>query len=168
MRIYLIGFMCSGKSTVGSLLARSLNYPFYDVDEEIQKREKLTIPKIFELKGEKYFRKLEFEVLKDLSEEENAVISTGGGLGANEEALNYMKSKGITVYINVPFEVFLERCKDSKDRPLLKRPLEEIRKLFENRKRIYEKANVIVGGEKPPEEVVKEILSSLKGYTLGG
>jgi len=168
MRIYLIGFMCSGKSTVGSLLARFLNFPFYDVDEEVQKREGLTIPQIFERKGEEYFRKIEFEVLKDLSKEENVVISTGGGLGANEEAMEFMKSKGITVFIDVPFEVFLERCKDSEDRPLLKRPIEEIKNLFESRKRIYLKASIKVKGEKTPEEVVKEILLALERNTFGG
>lgn len=168
MRIYLIGFMCSGKSTVGSLLSRSLNIPFYDVDEEVQKREGLSIPQIFEKKGEAYFRKLEFKVLKDLSEKENVVISTGGGLGANEEALNFMKSRGTTVFIDIPFEVFLERCKDSKERPLLKRPLDEIKNLFEERRKIYSKADIKVKGEKPPEEVVKEILLSLEGNALGG
>ncbi|GAB6065085.1 shikimate kinase [Aquifex pyrophilus] len=166
MRIYLVGFMCSGKSTVGRLLSSCLDVPFYDVDEEIVKRERMSIPEIFEKRGEEYFREIEFSVLRELSENENFVISTGGGLGANERAMEFMKEKGKVIYINVNFETFLERCGKDPNRPLLKRPLSEIKELFKKRKKVYEKAHIKVEGEKAPEEVVNEILSALEGDTF--
>ncbi len=168
MNIYLVGFMCSGKTTVGRLLSSRLGVPFYDIDDEIEKREGMSIPEIFEKKGEDYFRKLEFSILQELSQGKGFVISTGGGLGANEKAMEFMKEKGSVVYIEISFETFLSRCEKDKNRPLLKKPLSEIKELFEKRKRIYEKANIKVNGEKSPEEVVKEILLSLEGNTLGG
>lgn len=168
MRIYLIGFMCSGKTTVGSLLAGRLGYSFVDLDKEIEKRENLTIPEIFEKKGENYFRKLELETLKDVSKRDNVVISTGGGLGANPEALEFMKSQGRTVWIDIKFETFLDRCGGDKSRPLLRKPVEELKKIFERRIETYKLADIKIKGEKPPEEIVEEILLSLEGNSLGG
>ena len=163
MRIYLIGFMCSGKTTIGKLLSEKLKFEFIDIDEEIRKSEGMSIPEIFEKKGENFFRKKEFETLKKISEKDNIVISTGGGLGANKKALNFMKKKGKVIWININFQTFLKRCSESTDRPLLKKSLEELKELFEKRKEIYEEADIKVNGEKKPEEVVREIILSLKG-----
>lgn len=168
MRIYLIGFMCSGKTTVGSLLASQLNYSFIDLDKEIEEIEGMSIPEIFSKKGENHFRKLEIKMLKEISKKDNLVISTGGGLGANPEALEYMKSKGKTVWIDIDFNTFLKRCSGDTDRPLLKKPIEFLEKLFKERKEIYKQADIRVKGEDPPEEIVKKILSSLKGNTFSG
>ena len=168
MRIYLIGFMCSGKTTVGSLLASQLNYSFIDLDKEIEEKEGLSIPEIFSKKGEEYFRKLEFQVLKDISNQDNLVISTGGGVGANPEALEFMKKRGKTVWIDIDFHTFLERCQGDKNRPLLKKSLDELKELFEKRKNVYKLADIRVKGEKPPENIVKEILLALEGNTLSG
>ncbi len=168
MRIYLIGFMCSGKTTVGSLLASSLGYPFVDLDKEIEEREGMSIPEIFSIKGEEYFRRLELELLKEVSKKDKVVISTGGGLGANPKAMNFMKKLGKTVWITIRFETFLRRCSGDEGRPLLRRPLEELRVLFNKRKEVYKLADIKVDGEKTPEEVVREILSSLKGNSLSG
>ncbi len=166
MRVYLIGFMCSGKTIVGSLLASQLNYSFIDLDKEIEKKEGLNIPEIFSRKGESYFRKVELETLKEISEKDNVVISTGGGLGANIEALEFMKRRGKTVWIDIDFTTFLERCSGDKNRPLLKKPLRELKELFEKRKKVYRLADIKVKGENSPEEIVKEILLSLKGNSL--
>ncbi len=168
MKIYLIGFMCSGKTTVGSLLASHLNYSFIDLDKKIEEKEGLSIPEIFSKKGEEYFRKLEFQVLKDISNQDNLVISTGGGLGANPEALAFMKERGKTVWIDIDFHTFLERCRGDENRPLLQKSLDELKELFEKRKNIYKLADIRVKGEKPPEKIVKEILLSLERNTLGG
>lgn len=168
MRIYLIGFMCSGKTTVGSLLASRLNYSFIDLDKEIEKREGLTIPQIFSKKGEGYFRKLELDTLKDISKQDNLVISTGGGLGANLEALEFMKKRGKTVWIEIDFNTFWERCSGDDNRPLLKKPLEELKELFERRKEVYRLADIKVRGEDSPEKIVEQILLSLKGNSLSG
>ncbi|HAV40094.1 MAG TPA: shikimate kinase, partial [Aquificaceae bacterium] len=130
-RIFLVGFMCSGKSTVGKLLSLRLGWSFVDVDEEVQRLEAMTIPEIFEKKGEDYFRRLEVSVLEALSQKENIVISTGGGLGANPYAMELMKSKGLVVWLKVEFDTFIERCGKDPSRPLLKRSREELLKLFE-------------------------------------
>ena len=166
MKIYLIGFMCSGKTTVGSLLASRLNYSFVDLDRKIEEDEGLSIPEIFSKKGETYFRNLELKTLKEVSKEENIVISTGGGLGANPEALEFMKKHGKTVWIDISFDTFLNRCKKDTNRPLLKKPLSELRKLFEQRQENYKLADIKVKGEAPPEKVVDEIISALKGNTF--
>jgi len=168
MRIYLIGFMCSGKSTVGKLLASLLGFTFYDVDSEIEKREKLTIPQIFTLRGEAYFRKLEKRILKEISRREKIVVSTGGGLGAKEENLRFMKRRGLVVWLDVNFSTFLKRCKRDRNRPLLKLSIEKLKELYETRKRIYSKADLRIKGELPPERAVKEILSALEGNSFGG
>ena len=160
--------MCSGKTTVGSLLASRLNYSFIDLDKEIEKREGLSIPEIFSKKGEDYFRRLEFEILKELSKLDNVVISTGGGLGANPEALEFMKKHGKTIWIEIDFDTFWERCSKDPNRPLLKKSLQELKELFEKRKEIYKLADIRVKGGAPPKKVVEEILLALEGNALSG
>ena len=84
VNIYLTGFMASGKSTIGPIVANTLGWEFYDLDKEIEKRERKTIPDIFKENGEKYFRKLEIEVLKELSTGNSLIISLGGGALTNQ------------------------------------------------------------------------------------
>ncbi len=159
-RIFLVGFMCSGKTTVGKLLAGKLNWDFVDLDEEIEKREGLSIPEIFELKGENYFRELEYEVLKDVATREKIVVSTGGGLGANPKAMNLMKEKGTVLWLKVPFEEFLRRCGKDKSRPLLKKGRNYLLKLMTDREKVYSKAHLTLEpGE--PERMVEIVLARL-------
>jgi len=160
-RVFLVGFMCSGKTTVGKLLAQRLGWDFLDVDEEIEGRERLTIPEIFDKKGENYFRELELKTLRELAERDRVVISTGGGLGANEKAMEFMKDKGLVVWLKVSYEEFLKRCGKDPNRPLLKKGEEFLRKLMEERSKIYSKAHLHVEN-KEPESAVKIILKSLK------
>ena len=154
--------MCSGKSTVGKLLARELGWEFVDVDEEIERREGLSIPQIFERKGEPYFRELELEMLRELSDKKQVVVSTGGGLGANPDAMNLMKRRGLVVWLDVPYDTFLERCGKDPNRPLLKKSEEELRRLMEDRNRVYSQADVRVKPGKP-EEIVDLIIEKLRG-----
>lgn len=155
--------MCSGKSTVGRLLSSKLGWSFVDVDEEVQKREAMTILEIFEKKGEDYFRKLEMEVLEILSQKENIVISTGGGLGANPYAIELMKSKGLVVWLKIDFDTFLKRCGNDPSRPLLKRGKEELLKLFKERSKRYMQAHLILDSSLSPEELAEKILKVCKG-----
>ncbi|GBC88087.1 Shikimate kinase [bacterium HR13] len=161
-RIFLIGFMCSGKSTVGKELAKSLSWKFCDLDEEVQKEEGMSIKEIFELKGEDYFRKRELEVLKLLVLEDNAVISTGGGLGANKEALELMKRHGLVVWLDVSFDAFLQRCKNAQERPLLKKSLEELKKLYQERKKIYSQAHAHIDTKEEPDKIAQRIIQILQ------
>jgi len=153
--------MASGKTTVGKLLAESLRWKFYDTDQEIEREEGLSIREIFEKKGEEYFRSKEMEVLKKLAKEEFCVISTGGGLGANEEAIKLMKEAGLVIWLDVDFEEFLRRSQKDQERPLLKRSIEELRELYEKRKKVYSKAHLHLIGNKEPKDLVEEVIKNL-------
>lgn len=120
-KIFLIGFMGSGKSTAGRKLASQLNWSFIDLDEKIQKMEGMKIPDIFSLKGEPYFRKLETQALDELKLETNAVISTGGGTPCFGDNMDFMLSSGLTVYIRMTPISLKKRLEGSAEgRPLLK------------------------------------------------
>ncbi len=153
--------MCAGKTTIGTLLAEKLSYEFVDTDSYIEKLENKKIEDIFTLKGEPYFRDLEIKALRELSKE-NRVISTGGGLGANEKALEFMKEKGLVVYLQTEFDTFYQRCKNLPNRPILKKSYEELKKIFEERKNIYQKANIILDANKEPPKIVEELISLWK------
>ncbi len=161
-KIFLVGFMGSGKSTVGKLLARKLRIPFVDIDEEIEIREGLSIPQIFSLKGEPYFRKLELEVLKDVTLSlPSFVMATGGGLGANPQAMDFMKRHGIVIWLDIPFETFLKRTGKDENRPLLSKPKGELKKLFETRKKVYSQADLKIESQRSVEQTVQKILSEI-------
>ncbi len=157
--IYLVGFMGSGKSTVGRILAEKLNMNFVDVDQLIEEEEKMKISDIFKKKGEKYFRELERRKIKDLTKGENLVISTGGGLGADRENMDLMKKTGFVVWLDVSLDEIIKRCEGDKNRPLLNQSYENIKKLYEKRKPVYKMAHIhIKTDNKNPENIAKEII----------
>jgi len=138
---------------------------FIDLDREIEKREGMGIPEIFETKGEEYFRGLEMQVLKEVADQEGVVVSTGGGLGANPEAMSLMKEKGTVVWLKVSFENFLRRCSSKKDRPLLKRGEEELRDLMRKREKVYRRAHLVIEDEGDIESKVEKIISYLSSQS---
>lgn len=147
MLIALIGFMGSGKSTVGRELARKMAYPFVDTDEEIERKAKKSIPEIFEEHGEKYFRRLEEEVLSEIIENnEEMVISTGGGIVLSERNRRILREKTITILLQAGVEELYNRLKDETNRPLLavENPQEEIKRLLEEREEYYNTADIKV------------------------
>ncbi|SNZ08430.1 shikimate kinase [Persephonella hydrogeniphila] len=157
--IYLVGFMGSGKSTVGKILAEKLKMRFTDIDQLIEKEEGKAIPQIFKEKGEKYFRELEKKMLEKIQEEKNLVVSTGGGLGADRENMEKMKKNGLVVWLDVSFEEILKRCEGDQNRPLLNQPVEKIKKLYDKRIPIYKLAHIhIKTDNKKPEEIAEEII----------
>lgn len=161
-KIFLVGFMGSGKSTVGKILAKKLRVPFVDLDEEIEIREGLKIPQIFALKGEEYFRKQELEVLKDITYSlPSFVMATGGGVGANPAAMDFMKRHGKVVWLKVDYETFKRRTSNDENRPLLRLSEEQLKKLFQEREKIYSLADCKVESKHSPEETAKHILSCL-------
>ncbi len=120
MTIFLIGFMGCGKTTVGKKLAKKLKYDFIDLDEEIEKKEQCTISQIFESKGEDYFRSLEHNLLLDLPNKSNVVISCGGGAPCYFNNMEMMNNAGYTVYVTMPAGALFSRLKQAKaTRPLL-------------------------------------------------
>jgi len=167
LKIYLVGFMGSGKTTLGRLLANKLNVPFLDTDEEITKREGLSIREIFSLKGEGYFRRLERKVLEDLTKKfASFVMATGGGLGADSDAMDFMKANGVVIWLDVDFGEFKKRTFKDANRPLLQLSDEKLFELFQKRKNIYKKAHLRIDNTAPPEVAIEKILRQLNimGY----
>ena len=148
MRIYLIGFMGTGKSTLGKRIATTFQVPFLDTDVEVELLTGMTITEIFENKGEGYFRKLEKEVLQKTKQLPKAIIATGGGLPIYDDNMDWMKVNGITVYLESPEELLTNRILQSGfKRPLLmnlrkEKAKEKIHSLFTIRKPIYEEAAI--------------------------
>jgi len=148
-RIYLIGFMGSGKSSTGRALARHLDLPFLDLDEVIERACGLTIPQLFARRGEDSFRRLEAKVLRSTVDYPEAVIACGGGTPCQHGNLEWMNKHGLTVYLNSPVEVLLERLEHAaEERPLLKDKTPEEREAFIRQKLTerlpyYEKASVL-------------------------
>jgi shikimate kinase len=121
MKIYIIGFMGSGKSSFGKELAEKLDYEFLDLDTEIEKKEGKTISEIFSAKGEDHFRKLEHEALLATENKDNTVIATGGGTPCFFDQVQWMNDHGITIYIKLFEGELKSRLEpEMETRPLLK------------------------------------------------
>lgn len=154
MRIFLIGFMGSGKTHWGRQVAQRLNISFYDLDEVIVAAEKRSITDIFGESGEEYFRSTEKETLERLVDENaNMVVSCGGGTPCFYNNIEFMKKYGCVVWLNTSVDVLMHRLmKERVQRPLLKDIKDEdlkhyiIRKLNE-RRMYYEQADVIIDKE---------------------
>lgn len=139
-KIYLIGFMGSGKSAVGRRLSYLLKMPYYDMDKEIVKNEKRTIPEIFEQEGEAYFRKLETEFLQYFRNE-SCIISTGGGVAMNEMNIRIMRKTGLVLYLDASFNDIWMRIKSDKNRPIVQSSTkEELEHLYLKRRKSYKRA----------------------------
>ncbi len=162
----LIGFMGSGKSTVGKLLAEKLGFLFIDIDRIIEIKEKKPISKIFKEKGEKYFRDVESEVIRKIYRNKNCIFACGGGAILKGENFKVIKKLSKIIYLKVSPSEILKRVGNSKDRPLLqsKDKMKRVKALLKKRKEIYEKcADIIVDTDKKEkEEVVSEIIERVK------
>jgi shikimate kinase len=159
--IYLVGFMGTGKTTVGKFLARKMRREFIEMDRTIEKNEKQTIRNIFKAKGETYFRKLENKLLKKVSRKNKLVISCGGGVICNKENAEIMRNTGIIVNLTAPASVIWERIKKTKRRPLLDvaNPLKRIQQLLRYRKPYYRKAHYFINTKnKTPQKIANEII----------
>jgi shikimate kinase len=151
-KIFLIGFMGSGKSTTGKKLASMLDWSFFDLDREIEEAAGMKIPEIFSAKGESYFRTIESESLRNLSSVGQAVISTGGGTPCFDGNMEFMLKTGLTVYLRLtPRQLKNRLAGSSKARPLIENierdKLEDyITKKLNEREMWYAKAVITVDG----------------------
>lgn len=169
MRIYLTGFMASGKSTIGPILSNVLGLDFYDLDQEIEDREKLSIVEIFEKKGEAYFRNVESEILKKIVQKDNIVVSLGGGTITFQENFDLMKNTGKIIYLKVSPEDIYNRLKNKTDRPLFREFvlgevskeefMNRINELLDKRKQFYEKADLIIDTNLTPVGVTVDTIA---------
>jgi shikimate kinase len=175
--IYLTGFMGSGKSTIGPILANTLGYAFADIDKVIELRTGKSVRKIFSEEGEKFFREIERQVLAELSVREHHVVSLGGGSIVDQMNFALVKNSGILVYLYSSQEHLLKRLQHKTDRPTLtdsegeQLPIEQLRdrvtKLYEARAPIYSRAHLTVHTDeqkvgKSVDEIVKKISRFLK------
>jgi shikimate kinase len=151
---YLTGFMASGKSTIGPILANTLGWNFYDLDKEIEKKEGMKIVELFNLKGEDYFRRSETEILEELSNKNEVIISLGGGAIASDDNFKIIKSSGKVIYLRSSPEMAYKRLRFKRDRPALifegeeipskQQFLERINYLLQSRKKYYEQCDFII------------------------
>jgi len=152
MKIFLIGFMGSGKTTLGRKLAQKLGYTFADLDERMCAYTGKTIPELFASLGEDGFRKLEQEVLHTTQKEENLVVSTGGGTPCFFDNMDWMNKEGKTIYLHVAAKALAVRLEQAKtERPLLGNRKGEdllafIKHKLAEREAFYQKANMMVSG----------------------
>ena len=166
--IFLIGFMGSGKSTVGELLAERLNLPFIDSDKAIEKIEGRSISDIFSTDGEAAFREMEMNFLDQLKSRKPAVIAVGGGLPTLDGALESMHELGLVIYLNTSLLTLIKRLKDEKQfRPLLKELNDSefhpfVEDLLSQRVHFYKQAKLIMPNERnSPAELVEKLIKEL-------
>jgi shikimate kinase len=151
-KLYIIGFMGSGKTTTGKKIASLLGWTFTDLDKKIEEKEGKSIAEIFERFGESYFRTVESDVLNGLNQQSCIVISTGGGTPCHGNNMDFMLETGLTLYLKLTPEQLKSRLINSKgERPLLKNLDEEELLLFINKKLserdiYYNRAEVIIEG----------------------
>jgi shikimate kinase len=153
-RIYLTGFMGSGKSTIGPIVANTIGYGFFDLDRMIEQRSGSTITEIFRSQGEAEFRVLERKAIEEISLMPRTVVSLGGGTVVVQETFDLIKATGIVVYLTITEEVLLRRLQRRNDRPMLAGPTGErlpeedlrtrIRALYAVREPLYRQADIIV------------------------
>ncbi|MDE6025819.1 MAG: shikimate dehydrogenase [Lachnospiraceae bacterium] len=160
--IILVGYMGSGKTTVGKYIAKEYGYDFLDTDEYIVTKEGMSINDIFATKGEPYFRKLETDILKELGERKRTVISTGGGLPVKRENAELLRVLGTVYYLSADAETIYERVKDDDGRPLLKveDPKKKIGEMLEEREMAYnDAADVVIDtAQKGVEQIGRQIM----------
>lgn len=164
--IALWGFMGSGKTSVGKVLAQKLDYEFVDTDEIIAQRFGKPIPRIFTEDGEAAFRKAESQLLKELLQRQRIVIATGGGMPTVPENLAALRTKALNFYLRVPTQILYERLAAVQDRPLLESFADRywrIETLMAQRERLYTQAQFIVNCRRQtPEQIAGEIFSWVK------
>ncbi len=162
--IVLIGMMAAGKTTIGSKLAKKLNYNFFDVDFEIEKLENDKIINIFENKGESYFRKVEERLSLNFVEKNNCVISLGGGAFINENIRKKIQKNSHSFWLNWKIKTILDRISKNKNRPVaLNLNNKDLADLYKKRVKFYKLSDFRVNCEKKNKnEIIKIIIEILK------
>ena len=163
--VFLVGFMGSGKSTVGRQLAAELGKDFFDCDQMLEERTGVDIPYIFDLEGEAGFRRREAAVLRELTGKRGIVLATGGGVVGDPDNRTALASNGFVVYLHAPAELLHQRTARDRGRPMLHAadPRARIDELLAVREPLYrEVADLVVGtGRRGSRRVVQEILRAL-------
>jgi shikimate kinase len=167
MKIFLVGFMGSGKTTVGRELASRIDAPFFDLDELIEAAEKMTIKEMFAQKGEPYFRKRERDLLRSTKHLESAVVATGGGTFTFDENIQFIQSEGLSIYLSAPYALLRARIGTKEDRPLFRDDI-STHELYANRIRYYRMADIAIDirEDETPVEIVERMVLELPKNVL--
>ena len=163
--IYLVGFMGSGKTTVGRLLSKKIGFLYIDLDKKIEKNEGLSISHIIQRFGEERFRELESELLSTISIDDCNVIATGGGIVIKDTNWDYLNKSGVVIYLKADIDQLWDRVKKSNKRPLLRveNPYLKFKELFNSRETLYLKADLTIDtSKKSVNTVVDELACIIK------
>lgn len=163
MKVYVIGFMGAGKTTIGRELASRIEVPFFDLDELIQSSEQMSVKDIFSAQGEPYFRKRERDLLRSTRHLDRAVIATGGGTFTFDENIQFIKAEGLSIYLSAPYAVLRSRVGEkAAERPLF-RDDTATHDLFASRIRYYRLADLTIEmrEEETPAEIVERLVLEL-------
>jgi shikimate kinase len=167
LNIVLVGMMGAGKSYIGAKLAKLLvHFTYVDTDEVIEKLSRKTIPEIFEIHGEDYFRKLEHDVIKKVSLEKNQIISIGGGAFNKHDNIRTLEQNGLTFYLKAPASELFNRIKNETHRPLLNNDftLETVEALLNKRQKYYMQADFIIDASMPAYVILDNIIGEYENY----
>jgi shikimate kinase len=161
-KIYLVGFMAAGKTTLAQGLARRLGWRAEDVDLMIEARERRTIADIFARDGEPYFRSIERQVIYSLLPLRHTIVATGGGTFIDPEIRAAINADGVSVWIDAPFDVLLDRIPADGRRPLASDRV-QMAVLYERRRLAYEQAHIRLDATRArSEELVEQLLDQLE------
>ena len=171
MRIYLIGYSYSGKTTLGSQLAARLGYTFFDTDKAIEHKYHTSIPLIFEHYGEKAFRIIERTILHSTGELDNVVVSTGGGTPCSDDNIRFILDNGIAVYLEMTVDEIIRRAATSrKSRPLLSGKSDSERRQYIEQHLLqrlpyYKQAPIIMSGNSVTVDQLIQRLDSVSEHS---
>lgn len=165
--IYLCGFMGCGKTTIGRIIARNKGMAYIDLDSYIEAKAGKTIPKIFEQDGEKAFRQLETQYIKEISERNSGtVIACGGGAMLSSENAEIAKLSGEVVFLNLPFETCYKRIAGDRNRPIvMKNTKKQLHEIYDNRFSVYKKnCSIIINmnSDEAPLQIARRIVMIIK------
>ncbi len=162
--IVLVGFMGSGKSLTSKKLAETLGWDMVSTDELIVKREGRAIADIFKDSGESYFRKIEKDIVFEVSQQSGIIVDCGGGVVLDSENMANLKKNGTIFYLSASPEYIYQNIKDQTHRPLLRvdDPQAKIAELLGARQSYYARADVIIDANKPIDQIAEEILRILE------
>lgn len=173
--IFLTGFMGSGKSTVGPILANTIGFKFVDLDAFIEQKTGKKIGEIFKTEGEQKFRSLERETLREMLGNTSTVISLGGGTVTNAETLDLVKRHGVMIYLHSDVDHIYQRLRTKSDRPMLRDDngnlldgddlMKKIQGLLDTRKPYYEQADIVVTtDDKKIGHTIDDLAKKLSSY----
>lgn len=174
--IFLVGFMATGKSSIGKILATQLERPFVDLDTVIEEKEGISISEIFNSKGESYFREKEWHYLLELTQSFQGIVALGGGALHNQQVVDHLKLYGLIVFIDTSFDVLVDRVRRNKKRPIvlneygeIKSPdtlITELESLYLSRLNLYKQAQIVLKstGKETKDEQASKLIEKLKRY----